>query len=119
MKKSISEAELDVMRVLWASENPMTVQEICNELSAHDWAYKTVATLLTRMEKKGAVSSKKVGRAYSYTPILNKDDYVAEQTSNLISALYNGSAKDLAVSLFKNNSLTQTDIDELKEMFDL
>ena len=80
---------------------------------------KTVGTLLMRMEKKGAVSSKKINRVNFYAPLIDKDNYTAEQTKNLISRLYNGSVKDLAVSLFKSKSLTKDDINELKEMFDL
>lgn len=115
----ISEAEFDVMCVLWDSDKPLSIQEVCDRLPEHNWAYKTVGTLLTRMEKKGAVSSEKINRVNFYAPFIDKSDYTAEQTKNLISKLYNGSVRDLAVSLFKSKSLTKDDINELKEMFDL
>lgn len=115
----ISEAEFDVMCVLWDSDKPLSIQEVCDRLPEHNWAYKTVGTLLTRMEKKGAVSSEKINRVNFYAPLIDKSDYTAEQTKNLISKLYNGSVRDLAVSLFKSKSLTKDDINELKEMFDL
>lgn len=117
--KGLSEAEFDVMCVLWDSDKPLSIQEVCDRLPEHNWAYKTVGTLLTRMEKKGAVSSEKINRVNFYAPLIDKDNYTAEQTKNLISRLYNGSVKDLAVSLFKSKSLTKDDINELKEMFDL
>lgn len=115
----ISEAEFDVMCVLWDSDKPLSIQEVCDRLPEHNWAYKTVGTLLTRMEKKGAVSSEKINRVNFYAPLIDKSDYTADQTKNLISKLYNGSVRDLAVSLFKSKSLTKDDINELKEMFDL
>ncbi len=115
----ISGAELEVMQILWNAKEPLNIQTVCDRLPSNKWAYKTVATLLIRMEEKGAVTSKKKGRVNYYTPILNKETYTKEQTKEFVSKLYNGSVKDLAVSLFKSDDMTQSDIDEIRKMFDL
>ena len=121
MKKvqEISGAELEVMQILWKADGPMKVQDVCDALESDKWAYKTVATLLLRMEEKGAVVSEKVGKANCYTPVLDKEEYTESQTRNFIDKLYNGSVKDLAVSLFKSNDMTPEDIEEIRKMFDL
>lgn len=121
MKKhsQISGAEFEVMQILWEADEPLNVQAVCDRMPSNKWAYKTVGTLLMRMEEKGAVSSEKRGRANYYTPILDKEDYMKEQTKEFISRLYNGSVKDLAVSLFKSEDMTESDIDEIRKMFDL
>ena len=118
-KKSISSSELAVMKTLWESEKPLSIQQICDLIPNNKWAYKTVGTLLLRLEEKGAVKSVKNGRANTYTAILDKKSYTEEQTKNLIKNLYNGSVKELALSLFKTGAITHKDIEELKEMFDL
>lgn len=115
----ISDAELEVMQILWQSKEPMSIQAVCDQLPTNKWAYKTVATLLIRMEEKGAVNSQKKGRINLYTPILDKENYTKKQTKEFVSKLYNGSVKDLAVSLFKSEDMTQSDIDEIKKMFNL
>lgn len=115
----ISGSELEVMQILWNAHEPLNIQAVCDRLPSNKWAYKTVATLLIRMEEKGAVTSQKKGRVNYYKPILDKEKYTKEQTKEFVSKLYNGSVKDLAVSLFKSDDMTQSDIDEIRKMFDL
>lgn len=116
---SISGAELEVMRVLWDVERPMKVQEVADRLKSSGWMYNTVATLLNRLAEKGAVKVQKGGRANLYTAAADKEEYKKDRTKTLVAKLYNGSAKELAVSLFKNGDLSQSDIDEIRQMFKL
>ena len=115
----ISEAELEVMQILWEADEPLTVQLVCDRLPSGKWAYKTVGTLLVRMEEKGAVISEKRGRANFYTPVLDREEYTRAKTKDFVSKLYNGSVKELAVSLFKSEDMTEADIAEIRKMFDL
>lgn len=115
----ISGAEFEVMQILWGADEPLNIQAVCERLPSKKWAYKTVGTLLVRMEEKGAVSSEKRGRINYYTPILDKEEYTREQTKEFVSRLYHGSVKDLAVSLFKSEDMTEADVDEIRRMFDL
>ena len=116
-KNSISSAELEIMQVLWRSDRAMSVQEVHKSLSK--WAYKTVATLLMRLHEKGAVSVEKIGKANYYTALIDKEAYKKEQTRTLISDLYDGSVKELAVSLLKSDGMTQEDIEDIRKMFEL
>ncbi len=118
-KTEISSAELEVMQVLWEADAPLKVQEVCDRLPESRWKYKTVATLLMRMEEKGAVASQKEGKANLYRPLLERESYQKEQTKNFVKRLYNGSVKDLAVSLFKSDDLSEDDIDEIRKLFHL
>lgn len=115
----ISSAEFEIMQILWEADEPLNIQTVCDRLPNNKWAYKTVGTLLMRMEAKSAVSSEKRGRINYYSPILDKEEYTKEQTKEFVSKLYHGSVKDLAVSLFKSEDMTESDIDELRRMFDL
>ncbi|WP_110943065.1 BlaI/MecI/CopY family transcriptional regulator [Inediibacterium massiliense] len=54
-----------------------------------------------------------------YVPGGSKDDYKQLQTKNLTSKLYDGSVKNLAVSLFKAGEMSADDIEEIKKMFNL
>lgn len=115
----ISSAELEVMQILWKHNKAMKVQEVCDELPSNKWEYRTVATLLLRMKEKGAVKCYKDGKANYYTPILDREAYTKSQTKSFVQKLYNGSVKDLAVSLFKSDEMSEDDIDEIRKMFDL
>lgn len=121
MKKTndLSGAELEVMQILWKNHRPMRVQEVCDELEKGKWEYRTVATLLLRMREKGAVSCEKRDKVNYYAPTLDKDGYAKSQTEKFVRRLYNGSVKDLAVSLFRSGELSQEDIAEIRALFDL
>lgn len=116
---SISEAELEVMQVLWKEKRPMKIQEVLDCLPDSGWKYNTVGTLLLRMEAKGAVSSVKEGRTIVYTPLIGEEEYKISRTRSFVEKLYHGSVKDLAVSLFKSEAMSEEDIEEIKKLFDL
>ena len=97
----ISGAEFEVMQILWETDEPLNVQAVCDRLPSNKWA------------------SEKRGRANYYTPLLDKEEYTREQTKEFVSRLYHGSVKELAVSLFKSEDMTESDIDEIRKMFDL
>lgn len=117
--KDISAAELEIMEVLWKSEKPVSIQSVCDSIGNDKWKYNTVGTMLLRLAEKEAVVSEKVNRVIMYSPILKKEEYKKEQTSKLISKLYGGSARDLAVSLVGDGHMTKEDVEELRKMFDL
>ena len=116
---NISSAELEVLQVLWNAERPLKIREVCDRLQNDKWKYNTVGTFLQRLEEKGAVSATAEGRAKCYTPIIKREDYTREQTKSLVSRLYNGSVKELAVSLFRSDDMTAEDIAEIRKMFNL
>lgn len=115
----ISEAELEIMKALWAADEPVTAQQVCESLQDKAWKYSTVATLFSRLVEKGAVSYEKRGRYFYYSPLIGEKEYQAEQTRRLVSKLYHGSVKNLVVSLFENQQMSDTDIAEIKKKFDL
>lgn len=119
MKKiSIGDAELEIMKVIWKSKKPITSLDIGKEVESKGWKKTTIATFLSRLAEKGIIAGEKKGKLYYYTPLVSKREYRKSQTKNLISALYNGSVKDFAASLFEEQDLSKEDIRELKAIFE-
>lgn len=119
MDYNISDAELELMKVLWQSGAPMTAQQVSEQLQGKDWKYSTIATLFSRLVEKGAVTHRKQGRFFLYSPAIAEADYKAAQTKQFIGKLYGGSVKNLVASLFENRQMSQQDIEELKEKYNL
>ena len=113
----ISDSELEVMKLLWRSEEPLSVTEIREALQkSRGWEATTVKTLVSRLVSKGVVRQEK-RNVYYYSPLISERDYNSWATRDLIEKLYSGSAMDLIASLVRSESLSQTDIEELREMF--
>jgi len=56
MDTRVSDAELKVMEVLWASNRPLTAAEVAERIPAGQaWSLATVKTLLSRLTAKGAI----------------------------------------------------------------
>ena len=117
--KGISDAEYEIISVLWSADEPMTAQDISEREEMKKWKYSTIATLLKRMYEKGAVTYEKRGRYFYYSPLIDEQEYKTEQTKSLVSRLYNGSVKNLVAALFENKQLSGDDVKDIKDMFDL
>ena len=115
---SIGDAELEIMKVIWKSKEPITSLDIGKEVEDKGWKKTTIATFLTRLVEKGALSAEKQGKLYYYTPVITEKEYKKTQTKNLIKTLYNGSVRDFAVSFFEEQKLSDKDIQELKAIFE-
>ena len=116
-KINISDAELEVMKVIWNENRPITSLDIVEAFENKGWKKTTICTFLTRLVEKGALSAEKQGKLYYYTPLISQKDYRKSQTKNLISSLYGGSIKDFAVSLFEEQSISDEELKELRAIF--
>ncbi|MDE6923702.1 MAG: BlaI/MecI/CopY family transcriptional regulator [Acetatifactor sp.] len=115
----ISDAELEVMRILWREKQAVSFHDIRTELSDKmGWEKSTIATLLRRLQKKGAVSIREKEIHY-YEPNIAKEDYAMQKKRSLIDKLYDGSTKNFVAALCQNGELTEADIDELKTYFQM
>lgn len=113
----ITDAELEVMQALWASEEAMTLSQIKAALAqSQTWSGGTTKTLLRRLCEKGAVAQEK-REVYYYSPLVAQDQLGQYRTQRLIDKLYAGSAKSMVAALVKHDQLKAEDVDELREMF--
>ena len=113
----ITEAELEVMKLLWRAEDALPVTEIREQLQrSKGWEPATIKTLVSRLVTKGAVRQEK-RKVYYYSPRIGEKEYNAWATHDLVSRLYNGSVRDLVAALVHSDGLSQSDLDELRQMF--
>lgn len=114
-KPKISEAELEVMKVLW-NNSPQTANEVILVLGEKkEWKPKTVRTLLSRLVQKEAISfHQENGKEYEYYPLLPQEKYYEHETDSFIHRLYGGALKPLIVNFLEREKLSKEEIKELK-----
>ncbi|MBO6041432.1 MAG: BlaI/MecI/CopY family transcriptional regulator [Oscillospiraceae bacterium] len=113
----ITGSELEVMKLLWHAADALPVTDIREELQRQKgWEPATIKTLVARLVSKGVVRQEK-RNVYYYSPLITEKEYNAWATDDLISRLYNGSARDLVAALVHSDGLTKDDIEELRQMF--
>jgi len=115
MMTQISEAEAVVMDVLWRS-HPLGADEVVAALAERDWAEPTIKTLLNRLLTKGAISASRDGRRYLYSPVLQRQAWVAEQSSGMLDKLFDGRVAPLVAHFSQRGQLSAQDIAELRQL---
>lgn len=113
----VSEAEFEVLRVLWDKNAAMSSRGINEYLKQNKgWETSTIRTLVHRLTEKGALIQEQREMFY-YSPAITEKEYLAEQTKNFLEKMYGGSAKNLVASLFEHDFIQPDDIDELKQFW--
>lgn len=111
--KKLPAGELEnlVLEVVWAAPAPMTPREVHRALSpARDLAYTTVMTILVRLWRKGVLGREPAGKAFTYSPLVSKEERAAARMSELLS-----SSGDHAIALTHFvQSLPADQVDDLR-----
>ncbi len=112
----ISDAEWDVMSVLWESE-PKTAAEVIASLApSHSWNHRTVRTLLARLIEKGALTYEANGVRYSYCTAVSQTDCVRQRSQSFLAKVFGGNASALVAHFVEDGQLSVEDIDELARL---
>ncbi len=86
----LSELEWEILKPLW-DNGPMAARDIYDQVSEdHDWAYKTVKTMLARLVKKGALAYDQIGNSYLYRPAFDREEVTGEATRSFIRRVFDG-----------------------------
>src|SRR5262245_10070850 len=119
MKKlpRISEAEWQVMKIIWKQARPCTAQMVIDALAApNEWSTATIKTLLNRLVKKGALDFEKDGKAYLYSAAATEAECSAAETESFLDRVFDGSLTPLIAHFAQGRGLRKKDIDELEKL---
>ncbi|SJN42910.1 Transcriptional regulator, MecI family [Microbacterium esteraromaticum] len=85
---TLGELERAVMNAIWATDAAVTAYDVKDALEADGrvLAVTTVLTVLSRLEKKGFVSSDRSSRPHRYTAVASRADHVAELMHEVLGA---------------------------------
>ena len=120
MLQQLSDAELEIMKIVWAGDEPVLFAGLLDELAARGrtWQKNTLITLLGRLMGKGYLSAKKTGRRNEYTPLVSEEEYQTAQTRTLLDKIYEGRAAGLVANLIQSDLLTEEEYGELKKLLE-
>lgn len=119
--QKLSETEMEVMQIIWASGHPMTSSELLDIFTRNkgkEWKGQTMATFLSRLVEKGVlISTKQQGRTNIYEPYMSPEEYRSREAKSLLETLYEGSVKNFLATLYDGKELTKDEIAELRHWF--
>lgn len=110
----ISEAEFEVMKVIWKYA-PISTNEITEKLlQTTNWSPKTIQTLIKRLVTKGALTYEKQSRMFIYTPVVKESEYIGQESSSFLNRYYDGDITAMVSAYIKNDKLSESELDTLR-----
>lgn len=116
----LTDMELQLMNIIWEFESA-TVNEVIERLSQEsekEYAYTTISTMLRILEKKEIVEAVKEGRGHRYLPKIKKETYQEKTLDHMVSNVFDGTPKSLVSRLLGNDKMSQSDLDEIRQLLD-
>jgi predicted transcriptional regulator len=116
-KKSptLTEAELRLMDVLWKQQHA-TVGEVVEALGDPPLAYNTVLTTLRILEKKGYVKHEAAGRAFVYSPQVDRDEARSSVIDYVLSRFFDNSPRALMLKLLDTDEIDDAEAGRLRAL---
>ncbi len=121
MMQQLSDAELEIMKIVWGNPNKVTLfSYIMDEMAARGKPCQknTLIVLLSRLINKGFLSAKKIGRHNEYTMLISEKEYQTAQTKNFLNKIYEGNVKGLVSNLISGDLLAEEEYKELKKLLE-
>lgn len=117
--KRLADSEFEIMKVLWRMKNPLTSNEILEELKGNrNWKLASLMTVLARMAEKGYVYCDRTTRTNYYSAIVTEESYKIEESETFLQKLYDKSLSRFVAYMYHGKKLSNQDIKELREFLD-
>ena len=114
----LTELQIAIMRVLW-ERGQATVADICDALrTERGLALTTIATLLSRLEKRGVVAHETRARQFIYSPLVTEAEVRHSMVHELTERLFDGDVTELMTHLLSGREISPGDLERIKAMLD-
>lgn len=115
----ISDAEWDVMNVLWSADAPLSANDVVERLAGlRDWSPRTVKTLLNRLINKGALAYEAQGKRYLYRPRASREQCVREETRSFLSRVFANAPGAMLLQFVEQAKLSPDEVAALRKLLD-
>lgn len=114
----LTDLQMAIMRVLW-DRGHASAADICEALRPdRGLALSTVATLLTRLEKRGVVKHETRSRQYVYYPAVTEPEVRRTMVSELTERLFDGDVAALMSHLLTAREMSEGDLARVRRMIE-
>ncbi len=114
----LSELQLALMKVIWQRGDASTAEVTEALQTERDLAHTTVATLLTRLEKRGLLCASRDGRQLRYRAAVSEPQVQRSMVSGLLGRLFGGNPRALLSHLLREEEIGAEDLDQLRALLD-
>jgi predicted transcriptional regulator len=112
----LGDLQLAIMRVLWSC-GEATVAQVHQALQEErGLALTTIATMLTKMERKGVVRHRTEGRQFVYAARVSEADVHRSMVTELTELLFEGNPAALVSHLLTEQEIDESELAEIRRL---
>lgn len=112
----LTSLQLAVLHVLWESGESSVTAVAKGLLPGRDLAPTTVATLLSRLEKRGVIGRRRKGRGFVYRALVERSTTQTGMVDDLARDLFEGDVSNLVHHLLSRGEIAGDDLDKVKAL---
>jgi predicted transcriptional regulator len=113
-RPTLGDLQHAIMTVLW-ERGEATTTEVHEALQpARGLAFTTIATMLRKMEDKGVVAHRAVGRQFVYRPTVSEDLVRRSMVGELVERLFGGDPRALVAHLVSEHEVDRDEVEALR-----
>lgn len=113
-----TDAELEILRVLW-ERGPSTVRQVHESLAAaRDTGYTTTLKLMQIMADKGLVTRDESSRTHVYAARASQETTQRQLVSDLVQRAFGGSATELVLRALASHKTSDDELEEIRRLID-
>ncbi|NNF34165.1 MAG: BlaI/MecI/CopY family transcriptional regulator [Saprospiraceae bacterium] len=112
--QKLTKAEEEIMQMIW-DMGETSVSQLIDRMDEPKPPHSSVSSIVRILEKKEFVNHRQEGRSFVYFPAIAKSDYSRFSIKRLVSNYFEGSMNELVSFLVKENDLSLTELEEIKQ----
>jgi BlaI family transcriptional regulator, penicillinase repressor len=115
--EKLSRQEEEAMQAVWKSGEG-NVKLFLDNMPSPGTPYTTLASTIKNLEKKGYLSSRLIGNAYLYKPLVSEDEYKKKFMNGFVKDYFADSYKELVNFFIEEKKLSAKELKELIELIE-
>ena len=114
--EKLTHAEEETMQAIWRAGEG-NVKAFMEHLD-QDIPYTTLASTVKNLERKGYLSSRLLGNAYLYKPVISEEDYKKKFMGTVVKEYFDNSYKELVNFFVEQKKLSAKELREIINMIE-
>jgi len=111
----LGDLQVAILRVLW-DEGEATVTRVTEAIAGKRRAPTTIATMLTKLERRGIVEHRVEGRQFVYRPLISEQEVTRTMVADLTERLFEGDVSALVSHLIRSEEIERDELVRLRAM---
>jgi len=114
--EKLFDSEIKVMEIIWQNQPICSKQVSVIASETIGWNKNTTYTIIKKLAGKGFIERKEPG--FICTALISQDEVQKAESKSLVDKLFHGSKKALFSALLADESISENELKELKELIE-